>query len=129
MSERDVGNEWLAIAFEDYDCARYLFGKPHRKPLEIICYHCQQSAEKALKAYLFSSGVDVPRTHETGILCRRCAEIDVSFLKLLESCEELAIYATETRYPIRIEIEETTAKRNLAQAFEIYEFVKDVLNG
>ena len=125
MNERDILTEWLQIAYDDYDAASYLFQKPYRKPLEIICYHCQQSAEKSLKAYLCANGAEISKTHETGILCLKCVEINESFSEILTSCEELAIYATETRYPIRIDIDEATVKRNLKQALEIYNFVVD----
>jgi HEPN domain-containing protein/GNAT superfamily N-acetyltransferase len=128
MSEYDIVAEWLQVAFDDYDSALYLFQKPHRRPHEIICYHCRQSAEKALKAFLCAHGVDIPRTHDTGFLCRLCVDIDNSFSRVLESCEELAIYATETRYPIRIEIDEATVKRNLKQTYEIYCFVTDIVS-
>jgi HEPN domain-containing protein len=127
MNEHDIVAEWLQIAYDDYDSAIYLFQKPHRKPHEIICYHCQQSAEKALKAFLCANDVDVPKTHETGILCRLCIDLDSSFSRFLEACEELAIFATETRYPIRIEIDEATVVRNLRQAFEIYNFVTKII--
>ena len=52
MTEYDIVTEWLQIAYDDYDSAKYLFDRPSRKPLEIICYHCQQSVEKSLKAFL-----------------------------------------------------------------------------
>ena len=42
MSERDIVAEWLQIAYEDYDTALYLFENKRPKPIEIICYHCQQ---------------------------------------------------------------------------------------
>ena len=71
MREIDVVNEWLQIAYDDYDSALFLFQNKHPKPLEIICYHCQQSVEKSLKAYLCAKGIDVPKTHEVGLLCRR----------------------------------------------------------
>ena len=127
MSEYDIVNEWLTIAYDDYDTALYLFQKPHRKPFEIICYHCQQSAEKSLKAFLCAKRTPIPRTHDTGLLCRKCAEIDDSFSEFLRSCEELAIFATETRYPIRMEMDEMTVKRTLQKAFEIYHFTKGLL--
>ena len=41
----------------------------------------------------------------------------------MEHCEELAIYATETWYPIRIDIEEHNAEEALQQASAIYNFV------
>lgn len=127
MNEHDISAEWLQVAYDDYDAALYLFQKPHRKPVEIICYHCQQSAEKSLKAFLCASGVEIQKTHDTGILCHQCIDIDDSFAKFLEPCEELAIYATETRYPVRIEIDEAAAMRNLEQALEIYSFVSGII--
>ncbi|MDR1705439.1 MAG: HEPN domain-containing protein [Clostridiales bacterium] len=128
MSERDIINEWLQIAYEDYDTAQYLFQKPHRKPLEIICYHCQQSAEKSLKAFLCANNINIPRTHETGVLCRQCVELDETFFIFIEPCEELAIFATETRYPIRIEVDEITVRRNLQNTFKLYLFVSNILH-
>jgi HEPN domain-containing protein len=128
MNEHDILDEWLQIAYDDYDSALYLFQKPHRKPYEIICYHCQQAAEKSLKAFLCVSGVEIPKVHDTGILCQQCVDIDESFSTFLKPCEDLAIYATETRYPIRIEIDEATVERSLEQAFMIYTFVRGKIN-
>ncbi len=42
---------WLSYSKMDYDCAVYLNLAPmYPRPLNIICYHCQQAAEKAAKA-------------------------------------------------------------------------------
>jgi len=123
MSEHDVVQEWLLIAYEDYDAAQYLFDNKCPKPLTIICYHCQQSAEKSLKAFLCASGVDIPKTHEIGLLCRCCYELNESFADFFVDCEELEIYATNTRYPSRIEIDEPHAKRALRQAITVYNHV------
>ena len=125
MSERDIVNEWLQIAYTDYDTALYLFKHKLPKPLEIICYHCQQSVEKSLKAYLCANGIDVPRTHETGLLCHRCFDFDQSFRNFFDYCEELEIYATGTRYPHQIEIDDINAEKALWQSKEIYGFVSE----
>ncbi|MBN2050303.1 MAG: HEPN domain-containing protein [Spirochaetales bacterium] len=37
---------------------------PAPGPLEIICFHCQQAAEKALKAYLAYNEIRPPKTHD-----------------------------------------------------------------
>jgi len=34
--------EWLKIAFEDYDAAKCLF---ERELYRMVCYHCQQAVE------------------------------------------------------------------------------------
>ena len=127
MSEHDIVSEWLQTAFDDIDCAKYLFDRPHKKALEIICYHCQQSAEKSLKAFLCANDVTITKTHDTGILYQQCVDIDSSFSKFQKICEEFTIYATETRYPIRIEVDEATTERLLNQAFEIYSFVSELI--
>ena len=123
MNEHDIVNEWLEIAYEDYDAARYLYDNKYPKPLEIICYHCQQSVEKSLKAYICANDIEVSKTHDLGLLCSQCSGIDESFSDFDKDCGALRIYATRTRYPNRVEIEDYTAEKSLQQALKIYEFV------
>ena len=127
MSENDIVGEWLQIAYDDFDSAKYLFDRPIRKPLEIVCNHCQQSVEKSLKAFLCANNVDTIKTHDTGFLNQKCMEFDKSFNKFQHICEELTIYAIETRYPIRIEVSEPNTERLLHQALEIYNYVYALL--
>jgi len=124
MSEHDLVQEWLEIALEDVESAEYLLGKPYRKPLEIICYHCQQSAEKSLKGYLQARGEDVPITHEVGLLCAHCAAFEPAFTEHLDACNDLTLYATKTRYPSRLELAEQDAVRAIRRAKEIYELAE-----
>ena len=52
--------EWLRIAKMDITAAQQLYTQqqnPRHRPIEIILFHCQQGAEKALKAYLVQHGV------------------------------------------------------------------------
>jgi len=51
MDNKNIAGEWFNIADADLSSAEYLRGMSPA-PLEIICYHCQQSAEKYLKGYL-----------------------------------------------------------------------------
>jgi len=128
MSDEVLVGEWLQIANDDLDAAQYLFERQYRKPLEIICYHCQQSAEKSLKAYLCGNGMEIPRTHELELLCRLCENINPAFSDFYDACENLEVYATQTRYPNRIELEEHNAKQALVQAESIYNFVIQLLS-
>jgi HEPN domain-containing protein len=125
MSEFDIIKEWLQIAYDDYDSAKFLFDNKIPKPLEIICYHCQQSAEKSLKTFICTNDADIPKTHELKRLCEQCSDFDESFMDFFDDCIELEIYATETRYPLRIEIDDSHAERALEQAFRIYEFTSN----
>jgi HEPN domain-containing protein len=125
MSDKGIVYEWLEIADDDLDTAQYLFDRPYRKQLEIICYHCQQSAEKSLKAYLCAMDIEVPKTHDLDLLCHRCNELNPAFSEFYDACETLEIYAIQTRYPNRIDVNERDAKIALEQASAINRYVTD----
>lgn len=57
---------WLDFAQQDFLVAQHLYGALYPKPLEIICYHCQQAAEKAIKAVMVSLGCPggLPKRHD-----------------------------------------------------------------
>lgn len=42
-------SRWMNMAEQDYGVSKHLFETYYPKPLEIICYHCQQAAEKAIQ--------------------------------------------------------------------------------
>ena len=53
IDQMEEYREWLNFAQTDYNCAAYLNQSPfHPRPLNVICYHCQQAAEKAIKALI-----------------------------------------------------------------------------
>ena len=52
-AKRILINAWLLKAQRDLSAARRLSGDEDPF-LDIAIYHCQQAAEKAIKAYLFS---------------------------------------------------------------------------
>lgn len=52
--------DWLKIAQEDYRCAQALFKE---KIFRMVCFHCQQAVEKALKAFLTEKEIDFKRIH------------------------------------------------------------------
>lgn len=44
--------QWLDMAQTDFGVAKHLEANYYPKPLEIICYHCQQAVEKGIKALI-----------------------------------------------------------------------------
>jgi HEPN domain-containing protein len=48
MDYKTVSEEWFQYADSDFEAAKFLQSM-RPVPLEIICYHCQQSGEKYLK--------------------------------------------------------------------------------
>ena len=67
--------------------------------IPLICYHSQQCAEKALKAYLVYKHINPRRTHDLSELIFECAEYDNDFLELTSDAYEINPYSHRTRYP------------------------------
>lgn len=64
-----------------------------------VCFLCQQAAEKALKAILFSQKQKLIRTHNLERLLEKALVFHKDFLSLERSCRVLNSYYTDTRYP------------------------------
>lgn len=88
MDKINIVKEWLDFANKDISCAKYLLDM-RPVPIEIICYHCEQAAEKVLKGYLIHQDVEPPRTHDLRLICKMCADIDETFDEISQSCVNL----------------------------------------
>ena len=115
-------SEWFRFGDMDLDTAELLLS--HRpQHLEIICYHCQQAAEKYLKGYLSSRGVEeIPKTHNLIQLCILCASEDKRFTETMEHCSFLTPFGVQPRYPEEIYIEDRHMKKALDCARQIKAF-------
>lgn len=91
--------QWLHKADHDLRSAVRLMSGDEEPLLDTAVYHCQQAAEKALKAYLTAQGVVFPKIHLLSPLLSLCADIDSSFVQLSDAAELLTPLATEFRYP------------------------------
>lgn len=128
MNKTELAKEWLDMASMDLRSAQHLFDTLRPKPLEIICYHCQQGVEKALKGFLISCDVEPLRTHDLDKLCVLCMEHDSSFHYMRAACAELTDYAASARYPSHVEIEEADAVSALDEAKRIYVFCEEKID-
>lgn len=117
-----VVKEWLKFASNDINCAKHSLSM-HPVPLEIVCYHCEQAAEKALKGYLIYQNVEPPRTHILKLLCKMCTDIDETFKEISEQCGNLTLYGVQPRYPFEIDITENDMKKAILDAGQVMEFV------
>jgi len=121
-------NEWFRFAQMDFDAAKTLSAHHHPAPLEIVCYHCQQSAEKVLKAYAIAKGESLIKTHDLRVIIGQCAKHDEAFNSLAQVCLVLNDYAIITRYPHGEDaVTEHDMKTALKYAEEILEFTKNKL--
>jgi HEPN domain-containing protein len=102
--ELDIVAEWYRFAERDLSSADFLQGHCPQ-PLEIICYLCQQSAEKYLKGYLIHQGtVEPPKTHDLDVLYMMCKSFDERFHVIKRACNTLTMYSVHPRYPNEMEI-------------------------
>lgn len=119
--------EWLEYARQDWQAANYLTtAKPEL--YKIICYHCEQAVEKALKSFLVYHEVDFPRTHDLVELCKLCTNIDLRYYEIAEGCSELTGYGTQMRYPSGVEVDKTEMREALATCEVIIDFIETTLD-
>ena len=90
--------EWVKKAEDDKLAAHELAHGPDRLH-DQVCFHCQQSAEKYLKALLEEQGLPVPKTHDLEILLSNLATQFPALLKLRRGLSILVDYAVDSRYP------------------------------
>ncbi|MGA3261395.1 MAG: HEPN domain-containing protein [Bryobacteraceae bacterium] len=85
---------------------------------EIIGFHCQQAAEKILKALLSDLGVRIRKTHEIGALMLLVAEAGLPLPTQFEDLDALtpfgAIYRYED-YDAPVSLDRAAARRILRQ--------------
>ncbi len=90
--------QWLIKSQRDLKVAWVLF-KNEESLLDAVVYHCQQSAEKSLKAYLTYQNIVFRKTHDLDVLIDLCCQSEASFQDLKDGADTLTPYATEFRYP------------------------------
>ena len=92
-------------------------------PIEIICYHCQQSAEKFLKGYLALRGEAIRKTHDLVQLNKLCQLYDREFRQIENECFDLTDYGVQIRYPFPLEVSEADLILALKNASQVKEFI------
>ena len=92
--------------------------------LDSAVYHCQQAAEKALKAYLTYQNAVVRKTHDLDVLIELCAVSESSFQELENIADILTPYAVEFRYPGEaVEPEKEEAEEAIRMAEQVVNLV------
>ena len=127
MKNEKILKEWMEFARMDFLAAKHLYEHMYPKPLEIICYHCQQAIEKLLKGVLISRGVTIEKTHDLGLLAEMLQEYTEVDEKYLEMCDDLTPYGVKIRYPQELFIEEYHVKKALEETQELYDWLLTLL--
>jgi HEPN domain-containing protein len=92
----EEARRWWLQAVHDLDTAAYLLDGGR---FSTACFHAQQAAEKALKAYLYGRGEEMVRGHSVAVLCQEAAAYDAEFAALLQDASPLDRNYIPTRYP------------------------------
>ena len=118
--------QWIEMAELDYGVAKHLYETYYPKPLEIICYHCQQAAEKTLKAVIIASGAQagMPKSHDLSFLLNQIKNQVAVEERFYDYADELTPYGVAVRYPSELFLEERHAVEALKMAKEILDFVE-----
>ena len=111
--------KWLIKSQHDLGSARRLMegDEPY---LDTGVYHCQQAAEKALKAFLTYHDIVFEKTHDLRVLLEQSISVEPAFEQWREVAEELTPYAVQFRYPgdvLEPSMSETEQALQHAQAF------------
>lgn len=126
MDNNSIAREWFEYAKRDLESAKFLMNM-HPKPLEIICYHCEQSAEKYLKGYLIIKGKKAEKTHDLVLLNSKCSILEKRFNEIEDECIELVPYGVQVRYPYQLEVNEDDVNNAISSAEKIEEFIQKIL--
>jgi HEPN domain-containing protein len=90
--------QWIRKAESDLRAARKL--AELRPPAhDEVCFHCQQAAEKYLKALMQEWGIAIPKIHALTPLLNALMIQDPALRSLRRGLNRLASYAVEYRYP------------------------------
>jgi len=99
MSEEiDIARQWLAKARNDLLNADNNL-RSEQVPLDTVCFHCQQAAEKMLKSYLVGKGQEYPLTHDLLLILEKILPLNSEAEKLRDSLAILMPFSVEIRYP------------------------------
>ena len=123
MDEQEYSLEWLAFAEMDLGSAVHLLTY-HPLPQEIICFHCQQSAEKCLKGILVLQKITPPKIHNLEELYILCEPFVPNIYNIKIKCNILNKYSVMPRYPREMMITEADVQEALTCAKDVLEFLK-----
>ena len=90
--------DWVRKAEADYRAAHKVW-RGHDPLPDPCCFHCQQCAEKYLKALLEELGLNVPRTHNLVALLPLLVPYHGSLRSMRRGLDFLTRFAVDTRYP------------------------------
>ncbi len=96
---KQATREWIKKAESDFVAAVVLSRRRKVTLHDHVCFHCQQSAEKYLKARLEEANIRIPKSHDLEQLLDLALPLEPLWSALRPALEKLSDYAVEFRYP------------------------------
>jgi HEPN domain-containing protein len=96
---KPLAREWAQKAEGDFIVAVQIMRRRRQRVYDAACFHCQQSAEKYLKARLCEAGIAFPKTHELPTLLNLVLSVEPLWGAFLPGVKLLTDYAVDFRYP------------------------------
>ena len=118
--------EWVAKADDDFHAADLLQHTEEFPLPGMACFHCQQCAEKYLKAWLQERKARFERTHDLMALLGLCLKLDGEFKALKNDLEQLENYSVAVRYP-GLNVSSEIGEEALLVAGRVRQFVRGKL--
>lgn len=120
--------EWYDRAVVDLGVAKHLKKTYYPSPTEIICYHCQQAAEKAIKALIMYYGAEggIPKLHDLSFLLNQIKNKIMIEDRYYDYADTLSPYGVAVRYPNELFLEDRHAREAIQYADEILQWVKEI---
>ena len=126
-AKRTEIQRWLIKSQHDLGSAQRLMegDEPY---LDVAVYHCQQAAEKAMKALLTYHDIPFEKTHDLTEVLESLIKVEPSLEGWREIAQELTPYAVQFRYPGDVlEPERNEAEQALEHARALVDFILELL--
>lgn len=95
----DNPHDWFLKAERDFGLAFHTHKQELAYP-DLICYHCQQAAEKFLKAIVIHRGIPLRKTHDLEVLLDLLSPVESSVgIEFYEHARKINDYGVMIRYP------------------------------
>ncbi len=123
-ADHEFALEFLRKAEHDLGSARLLLTGENL--YDSVCFHCQQLAEKSIKALLTHHSIRFKKVHDLDVLLDLLNDPDFNTIR--SYALTLNSYAVDARYPgDYVEPEQREAEEALRMATKIYDLVKKKL--
>ena len=119
-----ITQEWIDKAEGDWVSLNREIAVPSKPNYDLVCFLCQQCAEKYLKARLQEAAFAFPKTHDLVLLLGLIVPIEPLWTALETPSRILKNYAVRYRYP-----GDSASQQEAKTAKENCEAVRDTVRG